>query len=214
MIETNIRKVHFFSDNCASQFRSKWSVGNLCFLADDLDVEKVTWDTFAAGHGKGAVDALGGTIKRLVWLTVKARQVKINNAEDYYNFAATKADKVHVLYVSASDVQGSNEMLKERWKNVQDLKGLNSFHHFEKSDEKSITAAETVKSSNKVFKMFKPPKERLLYSDVYSESDSDSDSDSESEIDEDPIVCVHRDNLFKGVFVKIRQSENNEETNY
>lgn len=150
-----------FSDNCAVQFRSKFTVANLCYLADDLVVELLTWDTFASGHGKGAVDAVGGNLKRMVWLLVKSRQVRINTAKEYFEFAAKKAKKICVLWVPSTDVEGSSPMLTERWKKVLELKGIQNFHHFERVNETSISAACTVKSSKDVFQLLPQPRIRL-----------------------------------------------------
>lgn len=43
-----------FSDNCSAQFKSRYTVCNVCFLAD-FDIKTVEWSSFAAGHGRGAV---------------------------------------------------------------------------------------------------------------------------------------------------------------
>ncbi|XP_063219709.1 uncharacterized protein LOC134529494 [Bacillus rossius redtenbacheri] len=89
-----------FSDNCSSQFKSKYTVFNMCFLADDLNVKTVEWNFFAAGHGKGAVDTIGGQVKRMVWTTVKARRTTVNNAGEFFNVAQAQCKSTEVLYVS------------------------------------------------------------------------------------------------------------------
>lgn len=57
-----IEKIYIFSDNCASQFKSRFTVYNLLHL----NVSSVEWNTFVTGHGKGVVDGIGGLVKRSV----------------------------------------------------------------------------------------------------------------------------------------------------
>ena len=61
------RKVCFFSDGAASQFKQKYLFVNLGFLKQEYELESPEWSFFAASHGKGAVDGICGTIKRSVW---------------------------------------------------------------------------------------------------------------------------------------------------
>lgn len=59
-----------FSDNCAGQFKSKFTISTLCKIQDEHDLE-VEWNFFSSIHGKGAVDGIGATVKRNVWMSVK-----------------------------------------------------------------------------------------------------------------------------------------------
>ena len=66
-----VDKVTIFSDGCAAQFKNKYTMANLCFMEEDFGVGG-DWVFFGSSHGKGAVDAIGGTVKRSVWKQVKA----------------------------------------------------------------------------------------------------------------------------------------------
>ncbi|KAJ8889663.1 hypothetical protein PR048_009164 [Dryococelus australis] len=127
-VVSDFQKVHFdallthlyvFSDNCAAQFKSKFTVCNLRLLADELNVEYVEWNTFAPGHGKRAVDAFGGLLKRTVWTAVKSKAVTVTTSEDFYNRARELSPTVDVLYVPKSDVDSTSSFLNERWKDVK-----------------------------------------------------------------------------------------------
>lgn len=48
------------------------------------DLDDQQWIFFAASHGKGAVDGLGGTVKRVAWTGMKSRKVILNSAEDLF----------------------------------------------------------------------------------------------------------------------------------
>lgn len=96
----NIQRIFFFSDNCASQFKSKYCVSNLCQMEKDFGV-KAEWNFFAASHGKGTVDGIGGAIKGAAWRAVKSKQVIINSAKDFYNFSCRHSTVVSILWVSS-----------------------------------------------------------------------------------------------------------------
>lgn len=82
-----------FSDNAASQFRSRYIVANLCYLEEDLGYQYVEWTTFAASHGKGAVDGVGAAIKNTLWHKVKSENLNINSAKEYYELAVNTCKK-------------------------------------------------------------------------------------------------------------------------
>ena len=63
-ISTSLKTVYFWSDGCASQFRSKYVFRSLSFYPSWL---KVFWDYGEAHHFKGLHDGIGGTIKRKVY---------------------------------------------------------------------------------------------------------------------------------------------------
>lgn len=48
------------------------------------------WSTFAASHGKGAVDGVGGSVKVTVWRAIKSGKTTIQNPVDFYNYCNTK----------------------------------------------------------------------------------------------------------------------------
>lgn len=58
-----VTKAHIFSDGQSSQFKNKYILSILSKLAKIVQVQ---WNYFATSHGKGVVDGIGGTIKRLV----------------------------------------------------------------------------------------------------------------------------------------------------
>ncbi|CAH0557348.1 unnamed protein product [Brassicogethes aeneus] len=60
-------KTVIFSDGCAAQFKNKYTLSNLCYYDVEFNLPSVEWNFFASSHGKGAVDALGGVVKRTVW---------------------------------------------------------------------------------------------------------------------------------------------------
>lgn len=192
-----------FSDNAASQFRSKYTVSNLCKLEDDLNCQFVEWTTFAASHGKGAVDGVGAVVKNLLWHKIKAENLNINSAKEYYELATTTCKKTHVFFVPKDDIKQNEDLLNNRWikarkvqykvKQRQNRKkkviGLNSLHYFEKHDDSHVLAGITAKSKLKKIQVL--------------------DSDTDTEEEEDYLQeSQHQRIKYRDVFL----SDNEEET--
>lgn len=124
----NLRTVKIFSDGCAAQFKNRFTLLNLTYLQTDFGVTG-DWNFFATSHGKGAVDGVGGAVKRTVWQAVKSRRAVINTPYEFYMCAKEEVKGVKVLYVSAERVKSAIPTLDTRWKDVQPIPGLHK-HHF------------------------------------------------------------------------------------
>ncbi|CAF1563004.1 unnamed protein product, partial [Adineta steineri] len=59
---SSLETVNIFSDGAAAQFKQRFSFANLTFLSNDHNVNLI-WNFFSTGHGRGAVDGVGGTVK-------------------------------------------------------------------------------------------------------------------------------------------------------
>jgi len=97
-------------DFCCSLHRSNsvnnanWcSGGNHSVAAIDLFSKRhniqLCWNYFATSHGKGPVDGVGGTLKRVATDKVRTRQCTINNMEDFVT--AVQHSSIRVTPVSA-----------------------------------------------------------------------------------------------------------------
>jgi len=56
---------------------------------------------YEARHGKGPMDGVGGTIKRVVYGLVKSRH--INTAEEFANEASKSVPSIKSIYLSQED---------------------------------------------------------------------------------------------------------------
>ena len=59
-----IRRLEYFSDGCAGQYKNKKNFYNLCQHNKDFGFEG-TWNFFATSHGKSPCYGIGGTVKRV-----------------------------------------------------------------------------------------------------------------------------------------------------
>jgi len=118
----------FFSDGAASQFKQKYLFVNLHLMQVQHKLERFAWHFFATSHGKGAVDGVGGTVKRLVWRRVLAEKVIVSDAASFFNCAVSANTGICVLFVSANDVELNRAALNERWSCVTGIPGTHSIH--------------------------------------------------------------------------------------
>ena len=51
---------------------------------------------FATGHGKGAVDGIGGTLKRDVHTAALAKNIVIKKIDDFFDVASETSTKINV----------------------------------------------------------------------------------------------------------------------
>ncbi|KAG1662138.1 Alsin [Nymphon striatum] len=101
-----IKKVHYFTDGCAGQYKNKHNFINLCCHQKDFGLE-AEWNFFATSHGKSACDGIGGTVKRLL----------------------TKA-RIKFFNVPPKDVKKFNTDLRNRFEISTTIKGTHQFHRF------------------------------------------------------------------------------------
>ena len=73
-VNPEIKKVHYFSDGCAGQYKNKKHFLNLCLHKIDFKVD-CFWNFFATSHGKSPCDGIGGTVKRLATKTSLQRPI-------------------------------------------------------------------------------------------------------------------------------------------
>ena len=64
MFEEKPKKVFYFSDGCAGQYKNCKNFMNLCHHSVDFGFE-AEWHFFATSHGKGPCDGVGGLLKRM-----------------------------------------------------------------------------------------------------------------------------------------------------
>lgn len=182
-MKPELKHIKIFTDNCAGQFKNKYSLSNLCFFEKDFGLT-ADWNFFASSHGKGAVDGVGAVVKRTAWMGVKARKVIINEAQDFYNYVSKEVENVECMYVESNEIQQNIPSLDKRWELVTAIPKIQECHHFIPSSDDNLMIAKTASSVTKMVPVFEtvPMKCRKpsFYKRVYSSS-----SESEEEYEED-----------------------------
>uniref|UniRef100_A0A1I8IAX8 Integrase catalytic domain-containing protein n=1 Tax=Macrostomum lignano TaxID=282301 RepID=A0A1I8IAX8_9PLAT len=77
------QRVRFWSDGPASQFKNKFMFHFTELACREFELAELSWEFFATSHGKGAIDGLGGTLKRFAWCEVRTRNAIVQDAEDF-----------------------------------------------------------------------------------------------------------------------------------
>ncbi|KAJ4436396.1 hypothetical protein ANN_19028 [Periplaneta americana] len=92
VILPNIEVVKIFLDGAASHFKQKYTLSNVTLLARIFEFN-IEWNFFQSYHGKGAVDAIGGQVRRMSWMAAKSGK-KIQSATEFCNIVSNKNSKL------------------------------------------------------------------------------------------------------------------------
>lgn len=119
-----VTTVHFFSDGPATQYKQKinfYLMANRFF--DKYGFRKISWNFFESGHGKGAADGVGGTLKRQADAIV-ARGKDVADAVQFFS-ALQDASKIKMFIVTDEDVEKVAATIPS---NIKALKGTMQVH--------------------------------------------------------------------------------------
>ena len=126
-----VRLVKIFSDGPSSQFKNKFMAGFYHTL--QRKGLRIKWHFFATSHGKGVVDCLAGTVKRIVWGAVSTRNV--SNVQDVVTFAKITAQvrkSVNIqLCLKKDDDYSSHLELDKCFELATPIPGISKIHCIE-----------------------------------------------------------------------------------
>lgn len=99
-----LHSIHFLSDSPSSQYRNK----KIFHVIESLHryantISTVTWNFSESGHGKGAPDGVGATLKRTADQVV-SRGRDISNVNDFLEVVAQHVKNVEIRTVSEYDI--------------------------------------------------------------------------------------------------------------
>ena len=86
------RKIFYFTDGAAAQYKNRKNFVNLCQHEEDFGVA-AEWHFFATSHGKGACDGVGGTVKRYCNTFQLMHMPRGNHAQSIASNGDKKEDK-------------------------------------------------------------------------------------------------------------------------
>lgn len=125
----NIKKLYFFSDGAASQYKNKKNFYGLCEMKIKYNIE-VEWHFFATYHGKSSCDAIGGTFKRMATIE-SLRRVHtdhILSAEALYNWAQSLHTSFTTIYCTKFEHDELVRKMKNKYDNVKTITGTQTYH--------------------------------------------------------------------------------------
>ena len=88
--------VHLWSDGPASQFKNRYMYHALTMFREKLKLLIIDWNFFATSHGKGCIDGIGGSVKRMVWQLVRSRKANVKTALEFAAALTLKETKISI----------------------------------------------------------------------------------------------------------------------
>ena len=172
-----VARVDVFSDGPSSQFKNKFVASFLSGLKARTGLN-VKWHYFATSHGKGAVDGIGGTVKRSVWTLVSTRKVSVvDNAEDFAK-AAREHGNLSTKIIFISEKQINSEYSKSTFDTAPTVPGISKAH-----------CLEPTASGMVLLRKFSSQKKPFCEQDVIIKA-CESDDVNDSRVDEEGISDV------------------------
>ena len=124
-----VRKVVYFSDGAAAQYKNFKNFTNLCFHERDFQLS-AEWHFFATSHGKNICDGIGGTTKRLAArASLQApSDGQILTPQQLFAFCQEHIKNITYFFVPESDITSLKTMLEERFKSSKTIPGTRYNH--------------------------------------------------------------------------------------
>ena len=128
---TDLKKVYFFTDGCAAQYKNFKSFYNLANINQEFNID-AEWNFFATSHGKSPCDGLGGTVKRMTAQESLKRpyRAQILTSDAMFKFCVEKIKGIKFRYIKQTDLQAQRIEHSNRYDGVVTLPGTRSFHQF------------------------------------------------------------------------------------
>ena len=130
----SLKKVLYWSDGAASQYKNYKNFTNLSFHKKDFNGICAEWHFFATSHSKSPCDGIGGTVKNLfTWSSLQAPiSSHILTAEVMDAWARSNIKNVTFLLVTSDQIIAHTNDLKlaERYEVVKTIEGTRSHHAY------------------------------------------------------------------------------------
>ena len=120
-----LEEIDIFSDGPSSQLKQKYTLCNITFAS-----LKVNWHFFATSHGKGAIDGVGGTVKRLVYRGLMAEKWIPSpiDAKSFAECAISVCNGIKMVYRSKETVERDSSTFEERVFDISSIPNLRQIH--------------------------------------------------------------------------------------
>ena len=165
-----VKTVHIFSDGRSSQFKNKYIVQLLYGLQESSGL-CLKWHYFVTSHGKGVVDGVGGTVKRLVWSAVATRKAPlVDDAKSFAEVAEACSLSTKVSLVPKEEIKESKTSFG--LENASTIPGIFKIHCVEPS-----------KGGRIILRKFSSQAKAYMVHDICNPIKSDNDDDDDDDDD-------------------------------
>ena len=138
-LHTAPKKIIYFSDGAASQYKNRKNFVNLCNHEADFGV-KAEWHFSATSHGKGACDGVGGTVKRLASRASLQRPYdqQIITPRQLFEWASNNIQGIVFQYCSCVEYEEVKDLLEARFQTSRTIPGTRKLHSFVPMSQESM----------------------------------------------------------------------------
>ena len=143
------KKMFYFSDGCAAQYKNRKNFINLCHHKDDFGIA-AEWHFFAASHGKGPCDGVGGTVKRLAARASLQRPYdkQILTPRELFDFACSEIPSVNFHYTTVEEHENESALLSKRFELTRTIAGTHRLHSFRPISRKELAVQDFSSGDN------------------------------------------------------------------
>jgi hypothetical protein len=134
--------IHYWTDSPTSQYRNR-TIFDLVARHESVFGLKASWQFFEAGHGKGACDGIGGSVKRSADTAIKTGKENITCGKDFFDWGSRTDSKIRYEFVDKTEYEAANKQVEERQKNIKPVKGTLKVHSVSSISEQEIMVRET-----------------------------------------------------------------------
>lgn len=132
-------------------FKNKYSLSQLIELQKKYKVQ-ISQKFFALSHGKSPADGIGGCLKRMIDRRVMSKNLKITNAQEFFDVASELPTSIEMFFVAKKSIESLINELTEMYSKIAKFDKLSTFHSFRGVDEKHIECKISSSSQNSVIK--------------------------------------------------------------
>lgn len=132
----NVKKLIYFSDGAGSQYKNRFNFLNLLFHKKDFNAT-AEWHFFATSHGKGAVDGIGGCVKRNAY-RASLQDKTINTTQKLFEWAKNFFNKIDFDVCTLDEYKKHVITLEKRFATAVTIVGTRSFHCYKPFNSNSI----------------------------------------------------------------------------
>ena len=121
----SLKKITIVSDGAASHFKNRFQLYELKRAPFDIK-----WLFSATGHGKGAVDGVGGLIKHYVtsYNLRESHEKPIQNANDFVEHVPKYTDAIKIIHLQDVEVEEFRKVKNVDWLAIPKYPGIKKTH--------------------------------------------------------------------------------------
>ena len=138
---SSVKKIFYFSDGAAGQYKNKKNFLNLCLHKRDFQVD-AEWHFTATSHGKGACDGVGGVVKRNAARASFQRPYcdQIMTPRQMYEWTVDNIPTISFTYSTDMEYLNHSASLQDQFQKARQIVGTQQLHAFLPQSQNKLLA--------------------------------------------------------------------------